>query len=182
MSGSDPRREEAKRLSVDKGMTQEAIAQHFNVSVRTIERWASQDGWGARKKAQKVVSIGEAKSKTQPLPPNPVNTTLPTPTREPVRVRRRDRGEIDELEIVEGAIVNLDLLLSSMSSASGDDRPIDTRGIGTTAGALVKLLEYRRKIQPPTAADLAEQILALGITPNELVAELKARWQPQQRA
>jgi hypothetical protein len=165
MSDQDSRRAEAKRLSLEKGWTQEAIALHFNMSTRTIERWAAQDGWGARKQAQKVVAIGSSRKQTSP-----------TPGDEPVSPKpRRQRGAIDEMEIIESAIVSLDALLSSMGGLSGDDR-IDTRGIGGTASALVKLLEYRRKIQPPTAAELADLVIELGISPTEFVAELKQKW------
>lgn len=148
--------------------TLEQVAAQFGVSERAIKGKASEGKWVARRKARNVIPIGEAKSKTPP--PN----AEPAPTYRPVRVRQR--GEIDELEIVEGAIVSLDLLLSGMSSA-GEERPIDTRGIGTTAGALVKLLEYRRKIQPKTAAEVADMAIALGIPPAEFVQELKRAWQ-----
>jgi|FLYL01.1.fsa_nt_gi hypothetical protein len=151
--------------------TLEQVAAQFGVSERAIKGKASEGKWVARRKAQKVVSINDAKK------PRPQLAPESTPTREPVRVRRRDRGAIDELEIVEGAIVSLDLLLSSMSGMSDDGRPVDTRGIGTTAGALVKLLEYRRKIQPPTAAALAEQAIALGMSPAEFARELRQAWE-----
>lgn len=166
MADKDPRRAEARRLSLEMGWTQERIAHHLQVSTRTIERWASQDGWGARKQARKVVAIAPRKQSS------------PTPGDEPAPRPRRKRGEIDELEIVENAIVNLDSMLNSMAGHG----MIDTRGIGGTAGALVKLLEYRRKLQPPTAAELAEQMIALGIPPAEVVSELKRLGWAQQRA
>lgn len=156
----DPRKIEAKQRLIA-GETIASIAARFGVNRKTIERWATEGNWREQKQAEKVVSINKPRESDEPA----------------IRVRtRRQRGQIDELEIVEGAIVNLDLLLSGMCGAS-EDRPIDTRGIGSTAGALVKLLEYRRKIQPPTAAELAEQMIALGIPPTELVAELKRQWQ-----
>lgn len=164
---SHDRKAEAEQLFMA-GQTIAAIAAQLSVSRRTIERWADDGVW--REKRGNVVSIN------QPPKTQPVNNPNPTPTREPARVRRRDRGTIDELEIIENAIVNLDLLLSGMSS-TGEERSIDTRGIGTTAGALVKLLEYRRKIQPPTAAELAEQAIALGMSPAEFARELRQAWE-----
>lgn len=146
------------------------IAAQFGVGERTVEGWSKDGGWDALKKAQKVVPIGQPRASSKPSSSTRID--------EPVRVRpRRQRGDIDELEIVENAIVNLDLLIAGMGGMSDDGRPVDTRGIGTTAGALVKLLEYRRKIQPPTAAELAEQMITLGIPPHEFVAELKRQWQ-----
>lgn len=156
------------------GQTIAAIAAQLSVSRRTIERWADDGVW--REKRGNVVSIN------QPSKPQPVNNPNPTPTREPARVRRRDRGEIQELEIVESAISSLHLLFTDMAAGPDEDengriKPIDTRGIGTIGGALVKLLEYRRKIQPPTAAELAEQAIALGMSPAEFARELRQAWE-----
>jgi transposase-like protein len=173
MSGSMSDQQQAKKLYLDDGLTMDAIAQKLGVSRRTVERWSASDPegkWTDLKLAQKVVSF---------VRPDSAEHSRPVERRdEPVKVRpRRQRGQVDELEIVESAIVNLDLLLGCMCGASGDDRPVDTRGVGTTAGALVKLLEYRRKVQPPTAAELAEQVLALNINPAEFAQELKRAWQ-----
>lgn len=154
-----------------------ALAGQFGVGKRTIEGWCSEGHWADKRKAQKVISIDEAKSKTQPPKPKPVNTATPTPNREPIRARSlRRRGEIDEFQIVEDAIDCLSGLLIGMSAGPEDNRQIDTRGIGGTAGALVKLLEYRRKIAPPTAREMAEQVLMLGIDPKEFARELRERW------
>lgn len=167
MSGD--KRKEAKRLCLEEGLTQAAAAQRLGVASRTVERWAAQDGWGAQKKAQKVVSIGEAKR---------AKPSEQAKHQNPPSIRRRQLGEeIDETEIVEGAITSLSLLLGGMG-AGYNDRPIDTRGIGGVAGALCKLLEYRRKhLRPATAAEVAEMAIALGIPPQEFVAELKRQWQ-----
>lgn len=169
---SEAKREKAKRLSeAEPGLTQAAIAQRIGVAQRTVERWASEDGWGARRKAEgKVVSISTPRSNHQ----------------NPPSVKRQRKGEpLEELEMVEGVVESLYLLLLGMSAGgiqddSGHQQPIDTRGIGGTAGAFVRLLEYRRKIAPPTAAALAEQAIALGLSPSEFVTELKRQW--QQRA
>lgn len=168
MSDSMSDQQQAKKLYLDDGLTMDAIAQKLGVSRRTVERWSANDPegkWTDLKLAQKVVAFSPRE-------------TPPTEPQKPRRERgRRSASEIDELEIVEGAIVSLDLLLASMSGMTDDGRPVDTRGVGGIAGALVKLLEYRRKISPPTAAELAEQVLALNINPAEFVQELKRAWQ-----
>jgi transposase-like protein len=164
MSQEDPRKIQAKQALLA-GETIASIAARLGVNRRTIERWADDGAWREQKQAQNVVPIGEAKSK-QPKP-KPVNTH-PTPCHEP-RVRRREQGEIDELEMIELALADVS---TAMSTASSED----LRSLGSLAGALCKLLEYRRKIKPPTVVDLAEQVIALGISPSDLVAELKTRW------
>jgi hypothetical protein len=169
MSADDPRRIEAKRLALEKGWTQAKIASHFSVTTRTVERWAQKDGWGALKQAQNVVSISEAR-KPSPSPSTPRN---------PPSIRQSTADSIDEIQVVEGAIASLYTMITGINDR-GDDIPVDTRGIGGIAGALVRFLEYRRKIKPPTAAELAEQVIAMGISPAEFVSELKQQW--QQRA
>lgn len=156
-------REQVKQAYIGSRDSLATIAARFGVGQRTVEGWASDGGWDGLRKAQKVVAIAPRKQAS------------PTPGDEPAPRPRRKRGEIDELEIVENAIVNLDLMLNSMGSMS-ENGMLDTRGIGGTAGALVKLLEYRRRIQPPTAAELAELVISLDISPAEFVAELKQKW------
>jgi len=157
MSGKDARRAEAKRLYLDKNWTQAAIATHFSVSARTVERWASGDGWGALKQS-KVIQLNERPEKSASAP-----AAAPAPRPRPGRSH-----EIDELEVVNLAIADLS------SALSGSE---DERSLGGLAGGLVRLLEYRRKISPPTAALLAEMVLALGISPTEFVRELRDKWQ-----
>jgi hypothetical protein len=143
-----------------------ALALRFGVSKRSIEIKAEQEGWKASREAKTIVTASRS-----------VNDSDPTPHRNPPARRSRGSGDIDELEIVEEAIVYLSMLLGGMSGGS-EDRPIDTRGIGGVAGAMVKLLEYRRKnLKPATAADVANLAIALNIPPHEFVAELKRAWQ-----
>lgn len=134
---------------LDGSETLEQVARRFGVSERAVKGKASQEGWVARRKALRRESRAE-RIIYFPATPGPTS-------RDP-----------DELAILDRAICNLDALLSKPS--------VDGRTVGPIASALVKLLEYRRKLQPPTAADLAEQLLALQISPAELVSELKKRW------
>lgn len=156
---------------LNSGHSLEEIAAQFGVSERAIKGKAAEGSWSARRKAQKVVPIGEAKK----LQPQPESTHDRPRTRQ-----QRERQQIDEVAILESAIVSLDLVLAGMSGGGMDDRPIDTRGIGSVAGALVKLLEYRRKIEPPTVAALAEMAIELGVSPTEFMKALSENW--QQRA
>lgn len=164
MSGSmsdqvDPNRIEAKRLYLEKGWTHAAIASHLGKSTRTVERWASADGWGGLKQS-KVVQIDRPKPERE--------AADAASTRPPRRVCAGRSQEVDELEVINGAIADLSAALASAE---------DVRSMGGLAGGLVRLLEYRRKTNPPTAAELAEQVLSLGINPAEFVRELRDKWQ-----
>lgn len=163
---SEEFKEEVKIAYINGSDSLAIVAGRFGIGERTIEMWSKDGGWEALKRANNVVPIGEAKSKQA----KPINSQPA-----PVRVRTR-RAEIDELDIVEGAIESLSGLLTGMT-LGGEDRPIDTRGVGGVAGALVKLLEYRRaRLKPATAAEVAEMAIGLGISPQEFIAELKVKW------
>ncbi len=153
MSQEDPRKIKAKAALLA-GETIASIASGLGVNRRTIERWADEGGWRELKQAEKVVSINKPR--------------IDEPAK--VRPKRPSRGQIDELDLIETALCDVS---SAMSTASSED----LRSLGGLATALVKLLEYRRKVQPPTVAELAEQMIGLNVPPNEIVAELKRQWQ-----
>jgi hypothetical protein len=67
---------------------------------------------------------------------------------------------------------------SLAAALEGDgEGKIDARSMGGIAGGLVKLLEYRRKVQPQTAAEVVELAIGLGISPNEFIDQLEVAWQ-----
>lgn len=90
-------------------------------------------------------------------------------------IRKRFRSQIDELEVIENAIVSTDLLFRTMTSPDQKGF-IDTKGIGSTASALVRLLEYRRRINPPTVLELAELAIELNVKPEDFVKALREKW------
>ncbi len=81
------------------------------------------------------------------------------------------RGTVDEISVLENAIADL-----SAGIADGET-PIKSKEAAATA--LVRLLEYREKLMPPTAADLAERAIALGISPEQFIEELRQAWAAQ---
>lgn len=119
-----------------------ALALRFGVSKRSIEIKAEQEGWKASREAKTIVTASRS-----------VNDSDPTPHRNPPARRSRGSGDIDELEIVEEAIVYLSMLLGGMSGGS-EDRPIgytrhwrSGRGNGQIAGVSTQKLEacYSRR-------------------------------------
>ncbi|MBE9178615.1 helix-turn-helix domain-containing protein [Oculatella sp. LEGE 06141] len=156
MSQDDPRKQVAKQALLA-GETIASIAQRLGVSRRTIERWADDGNW----REQKVISIN-AKPKQSGILDS-------SPKKEPAPRRQRGGGDIDELEIIDLAISDLSATLSGGET--------DARSLGSIAGALVRLLEYRRKVMPKSAADLADMAIALDISPREFILTLQEKWQ-----
>lgn len=138
------------------------IAKRFGITDRTVERWASEEGWAAERKGRSLPNEPVAVA-AEVLPPEP----------KPKPIARRRTGEIDELTIIDTAITDIS---AAMGGGGGDEDGVDLRSLSSGASGLCRLIELRRKLQPKTAADFAEQLLALGISPSEFVAELKARW------
>lgn len=133
-----------------------AIALRFGISKRAVEKRASDEGWAALRQAQSGSKATARVSKPAPLPP---------PT------RRSGPQDFDEIEILTSAIASLSGILSGGSE--------DTRGIGSVATGLCRLIELRNKLLPKTAADLADMAISLGISPQEFIRALSDKWEKQ---
>lgn len=171
MAISEEQRQEAEDLYLKQGLTRQEIAERLDISLRTIQRWAKAGKWRERlgeRKSPKIVSI---KRKEERAIANAKAKPEPVQSAAPCSKGRQGLREIDEQEIVEGAIASLAAILASTE--------IDTRGIGGVANALIRCLEYRRKIDPPSVAELAEQIVEMGVSPTDLVKALKIQWEKQ---
>ena len=77
----------------------------------------------------------------------------------PLRPRPKP-GELDLVEIVEGAIADAAALIEFASKSN------DTKGFGGTAGGLVNLIKLRREMGDDEA--LAKEVLKRYKTPGEL--------------
>lgn len=83
----------------------------------------------------------------------------------------RSGGTVDELGLVDNA---LGLLTEVMGQCARGE--VEAKAIASIATALVKVLQYRRILQPPTAAELADQLIQMNISPEQFVEELKKGW------
>lgn len=132
------------------------IAEQLNVSRRTVERWANEGdpSWRDLRQSNGQTNVIQLQPKPKPQNPKPA-------------FRQRDGEPIDDLFAVEAAIAHLhDSLPAAIDQSKG--------GI---AGALVKLIELKRKLKPETVADLVERVIELDIGPEEFLTELNNAWQ-----
>lgn len=132
------------------GHTITGIAAQLGVNRRTVQRWF------------KSAENKPAEPKNEPIEMVPYQRQTPKPAR-----------RFDESAIVDDVIANL------VNALTSDRLSVTSPGVGSAVGALVKLMEYRRKIQPPTAKEWAEQAIALGISPHEIARELRDGWRQQ---
>jgi transposase-like protein len=147
-------KEELVKAQYITGESSAAIAAKFGMNARTVQRWANEGNWDKlRQNNDKVVQINAAATvgKAQAV----------------ARAPRKTQRDFDALELVDDAIAILS------GSMHGD---VDPRAIGGIANSLRGLIEFRRKLCPPTAADLVEQAIALGISPAEFARELREAW------
>lgn len=137
----------------------EPIKRAYLVSGKSLEAIAAEFGVSVRSIETRSSEEGWASSRDQ-VAPKPVNKPRPT---------SRDRAEVDEVEVLEAAIADL-----SAGIADGDT-PIKSKEAAATA--LVRLLEYREKLMPKSATDLAARAIELGISPEAFLEELRQAWQ-----
>lgn len=169
MAHSDAIRQKAYSLFL-KGASIPAILKELGIGRRTVERWRKAGNWDAAialpGETQKVdQAIEDREIAAQTAESNVVDLRRDRPRRE-----RRTMSRIDEVLIIEDAIESLSDLLAR------DNISVNSPGVGSTASALVRLLEYRRKISPPTATELAEAAIAHGIAPEDFITELQKQW------
>jgi hypothetical protein len=167
--GSDKDDDKSKEIAKAKYITGEstqAIALAIGKSKRTVERWAFDNGWAdlrqvnnQQSRQSNVLSFSQS-----PKPKNP-KPQKPTPQTQSLEIK--DSDDLDDLGVVEEVIKKLRISLSSA----------DDRSKGGIAGAIARLIELKRKIQPETVADLVERAIELGIAPDAFLAELKRQWQ-----
>lgn len=139
----------------------EPIKRAYLVSGKSLEAIAAEFGVSLRSVETRSAEEQWAKCRDRLAPKKSED--------KPRRPRRQSTG-VDELEVVDAAIADL--------SADLTDSPI--RSKESAATALVRLLEYREKLVPMTAADLAARAIELGISPEKFVEELREQWAAQQ--
>ncbi|BAZ39433.1 hypothetical protein NIES4101_53860 [Calothrix sp. NIES-4101] len=143
--------ENIKKAYLEESETYASLALRFGVGKSTIEARASAEGWVALKESR-VTGVAPQKPQNMKIHP---------------------RGEwvhrnLDEVEILENAIQSLSGYFSGGLE--------DTRGLGSLATGLCKLIELRNKLVPKNAADLADMAIALDISPEEFIRQLSERW------
>ena len=169
---SDPKKELAKSKYVA-GEEIVAIAEAIGVDRKTIQRWIKASE-GTDTDWRKLREANE----TTKTPKPPKLLVLPQ-RKEPVdqHVRQRPRTEgMTDLEIIETAIADL---YASLPNA-------DDKSKGGMAATLVKLIEFKQKLNPPTIEEFADQIIdrlnEWNLSPRDLAVALKQRQEGRKRA
>ena len=201
MSQDDKRKEIAKAKYIVSIPIQD-IADFIGVSRRTIERWAETGKWQdlrsallltERPRQRSSASAERTLTRTLSQAGNtetqfPATNIIPLreifgtedfvpkisrpkpiyPTDETLTPRyTSSTGKTDDIQVVIAAIADLHATLPVAENKSK----------GGIAGAIARLVELKRKLQPETAADLAARAIELEITPDEFMQALKEAWQ-----
>lgn len=139
-------------------LTLQEIAKKLKVSDRTVQTWSSEDNWELQRTAHREIN----------KPQNVVAIESARQPRENPRSIRRAHPE-NTLEILNDAIAEL---YGDLDHAVGKDK-------AAIANSLKGLLEYREKLQPPSASDLVKRAIELGYTPDTFMQALRDEWQRQ---
>ncbi len=140
----------------------EPIKRAYFASGESYAAIATRFGISERAVEKRASEEGWARSRTQ------ISEEIQAPKAKPAK-RPTVTADLDALTTIDLAIADL--------SADMADSPIKSKESAATA--LVRLLEYRQKLAPTTAAELAERAIELGITPDQFLEELRQAWQPQ---
>lgn len=143
--------EPIKQAYINSDESLASLALRFGVSKRALEGEAAAQSWKALKDAKKLAS-----------PPVKTQKNIARSG-----ISRRTASNVDEVEILETAIADMSAALVVAETKSKEG----------CASALAKLLELRRKLVPTTAEEIADQCMALGISPEDFIEALRQQWQ-----
>lgn len=132
---------------VNSNLSSEELADQFNVSDRSIRGWAKAEAWDAQRKAKNVIDFAQRKS-----------------DRPPVRARVNS----------DDALAIADLVIADLQGEMAQG--ITAKDKSAVANSLKTWVEYRRKLKPPTVADLVELAIELNVGPDEFLTELRNAW------
>jgi hypothetical protein len=133
---------------INSNLSSEELADKFDVSDRSIRGWAKAEAWDAQRKAKNVIDFAQRKT-----------------DRPPVRAKANSD---DALAIADSVIADL-----QGEMVRGD---ITAKDKSAVANSLKAWVEYRRKIKPPTVADLVDLAIELDVGPDEFLTELRKAW------
>lgn len=153
------------------GESIESIANLLKKSRRTIERWINDGNWRDLKSANKAVEPAKVVSL-----PKRLESRNEKPD-ERIRVPTRKQIEaMSDLDVIETAIADL---YASLPNAEDKSK-------GGMAAALVRLIEFKQKLNPPTIEEFADQIIdrldEWKLSPRDLAIALKQRQEGRKRA
>lgn len=138
---------------INSNLSSKELSEKFDgaVSDRTIERWAKDGGWEAKRTASKIINLDTTRQ------PQPRQNPRPT----------RDLSD-DPFEIANTVIADL------QGDMARSDMPAKDKA--AIANSLKSWVEFRRKLKPPTVADLVELAIELGVSADEFLDELENAW------
>lgn len=158
---TDPKLKDAiKTAYVNSNLSTDQLAEQFNVSDRTIERWIASEKWHLDRKANNVIELASRPKTEHP----------------PIRAR----AVVDADSPIEIANLTIsDLQGMMVSGMPGKDK-------AAIANSLKAWVEYREKLKPRTIEQLADQVIAQleqwQLSPRDLAIALKQRQEATKRA
>ncbi|WP_138506555.1 hypothetical protein [Nostoc sp. PA-18-2419] len=139
--------------------TYSTLAERFQVGVSTLEREGVKRGWG-RKRDQQKARRADKLIKHSVIPVQALEKIHPNALAE--------FDEFSQKRLLN--IVQKGLLVFESAIDESVDNP---RLLPSLASGLAKLVELHLKLQPLTASDLTERLIALDIGPDEFLLQLR---------
>lgn len=135
--------------------TLKELATEFSVGLSTLKIISSEEKWAELRKTAQVAQELGAV--------------------QGAKSATRQRSKLDDLVLLNEGIADLSAEIAAVEAKSKEG----------CATAMANLIKVKRELFPPTAEDLAEMAVSLGITPSDFLTALQRRWakqelQPQQ--
>lgn len=140
----------AAYLECDSKPDRPRLARKFKIGLSTLNNWAAENKWEELR-----ASTAQSRSVGRV---------------EGAKAAVRQRPKVDDLTLLNDGIADLSAEIAS----------IDAKSKEGCATAMASLIKIKRELFPPTAEDLAEMAVSLGITPSDFLTALQRRWQKQQ--
>ena len=130
--------------------TLKELATEFSVGLSTLKLISADEKWAELRKTAQMAQ--EAGSV------------------EGAKAATRQRPKLDDLTLLDNGIADLSAEVAAVEAKSKEG----------CATAMANLIKVKRELFPPTAEELAEMAVSLGITPSDFLTALQRRWAKQE--
>ena len=158
-------KKDAARSLYAQGLSQAAIAKRLGIGKTTITDYKKQDK-GTERDWDK--HRADLKGKTPPPRPNLVTFERPRGGKAKAAAPERSLHDLDHAELAHEIVTSTASLIRS-----GDIPP----ALGSALNGLLAWVKFEQEMRPATAAELAQQAMALGIKPGEFMQQLREAWE-----
>ena len=139
--------------------TYDSVAKRFRVSVASVERLGKEREWSKRRGEKKITNAQRLSSQLSQKADEAIENCDVS-----------DIPDFDKARLLR--IVRKGLLAFELAFDQNSDSP-NPKVLSPLASGVEKLIQLHLKLDPPSIADLVEELILAGVGPDEFLAELR---------